>query len=403
MSNNTRARILCVDDEPRILEGLTLHLRRQYEVETATGGIAGLHLIRRGGAFAAVISDMRMPGMDGAVFLASSRKFSPDTVRLLLTGQADLDSAVAAINQGQIFRFLTKPCPPADLLAAVAAAVEQHRLITAERVLLEETLHGSIKTLVEVLALANPLSFGRATRIKQHVSDLADKLEIQERWQVEVAAMLSQLGCIVLPAEVAEKLYHGRPLSPEEDAMVERLPAVTEQLLGNIPRLESVRGILSTHLRARRPEDASEHAEKQLVTRGAEMLRIASDFDLLESRGNSAGFALSMMAGRDGRYDPLMLAAFSELQGPNGPRDEVRELPLSELRAGMVLAEDLRMGHMLLVARGCEVTQSFVERVRNFGAGMKKEPLRVIIPARMKKPAAAASRRPVGAGSPARS
>ena len=185
--------------------------------------------------------------------------------------------------------------------------------------------------------------------------------------------------------------------------MVERLPAVTEQLLGNIPRLESVRGILAGHLRARRPADATEHAEKQLVTRGAEMLRIASDFDLLESRGNSAGLALSMMAGRDGHYDPLMLAAFSELRGPNGPRDEVRELPLSELRAGMVLAQDLRMGHMLLVARGCAVTQSFVERVRNFGAGMKKEPLRVIIPVRMIKPGVVASAPAAAAGSPARS
>ena len=286
MSNNTRARILCVDDEPRILEGLTLHLRRQYEVETAPGGIAGLHLIRRGGAFAAVISDMRMPGMDGAVFLASSRKFSPDTVRLLLTGQADLDSAIAAINQGQIFRFLTKPCPPSDLLAAVAAAVEQHRLITAERVLLEETLHGSIKTLVDVLSLANPLSFGRATRIKQHVSDLADKLAIRERWQVEVAAMLSQLGCIVLPAEVAEKLYYGRPLSPQEDAMVARLPAVTEQLLGNIPRLEVVRGILASLSAAASPGGHPEDAEKQLVARGA---RDASHRERFRSRWRLEG------------------------------------------------------------------------------------------------------------------
>src|SRR6185503_19614862 len=104
-------------------------------------------------------------------------------------------------------------------------------------------------------------------RIKQHVSDLADKLEIRERWQVEVAAMLSQLGCIVLPAEVAEKLYYGQPLSPQEDAMVARLPAVTAQLLGNIPRLEVVRGILESHLRPRRPAAATEDSEKQLLDR----------------------------------------------------------------------------------------------------------------------------------------
>jgi response regulator RpfG family c-di-GMP phosphodiesterase len=381
-----RARILCVDDEPRILEGLALHLRRQYEVVTAPGGVAGLHLIRGARAFAAVISDMRMPGMSGSLFLASSRKFSPDTVRILLTGQTDLTSAIAAVNEGQIFRFLTKPCPPSDLLVAVGAAVEQHRLITAERVLLEETLHGSIKTLVDVLSLTNPLAFGRATRIKQHVSDLADKLEIRERWQVEVAAMLSQLGCIVLPAEVAEKLYYGQPLSPQEDAMVARLPAVTEQLLGNIPRLELVRGILESHLRPRRPAGASEDAEKELVSRGGEMLRIARDFDALEARGNSAALALSTLEGCDGHYDAEILGAFRELRGINKRGEEVRELPLDELRIGMVLAEDLKMGHLLLVARGCEITQSFVERFRNFGPGITKQPLRVIIPARMKTP-----------------
>ena len=387
MSRNARARILCVDDEPRILEGLALHLRRQYEVETAPGGIAGLHLIRVKRPFAAVISDMRMPGMNGSLFLASSRKFSPDTVRILLTGQTDLTSAIAAVNEGQIFRFLTKPCPPSDLLVAVEAAVDHHRLITAERVLLEETLHGSIKTLVDVLSLTNPLAFGRATRIKQHVSDLADKLEIRERWQVEVAAMLSQLGCIVLPAEVAEKLYYGQPLSPQEDAMVARLPAVTEQLLGNIPRLEVVRGILESHLRPRRPAGDSEDAEKELVARGGEMLRIARDFDALEARGNSAALALSTLEGCDGHYDAEILGALRELRGINKPGEEVRELPLDELRIGMVLAEDLKMGHLLLVARGCEITQSFVERFRNFGPGITKQPLRVIIRARMKNPA----------------
>jgi len=386
MSGNARARILCVDDDPRILEGLTLHLRRQYAVETAPGGMAGLHLIRGGGSFAAVISDMRMPGMNGSLFLASSRKFSPDTVRILLTGQADLTSAVAAVNEGQIFRFLTKPCPPSDLLVAVEAAVQHHRLITAERILLEETLHGSIKTLVDVLSLTNPLAFGRATRIKQNVSDLADKLEMRERWQVEVAAMLSQLGCIVLPPDVAEKLYYGQPLSPREDAMVARLPAVTGQLLGNIPRLEVVREILESHLRPRRPAGPSEDPAKELVARGGEMLRIASDFDALEARGNSAALALSTMEGCEGHYDAEILGAFRQLRGMNNPGQEVRELPLDELRIGMVLAEDLKMGQLLLVARGCEITQSFVERFRNFGRDIMKQPLRVIIPARVKKP-----------------
>jgi CheY-like chemotaxis protein len=382
MSESVRVRILCVDDEPQILEGLSLHLRRRYVVETANGGFAGLDVIRRGPP-AVVISDMRMPGMDGAAFLTEVRKLAPDVVRILLTGQADLDSAIAAINQGQIFRFLTKPCSPPVLMAAIEAGVVQHRLITAERVLLEETLHGSIKTLMEVLSLTNPLSFGRATRVKQHVSGLADTLALSERWQVEVAAMLSQLGCIVLPAEVAEKIYYGRPLSREEEAMVARVPIVTDQLLGNIPRLEVVRDILARRLQ-RRPAVVSDAAEIQVAARGAEMLRIASDFETLESRGDSAALALRTMAARAGEYDLTMLEAFKGCCGSTDLADEVRELPLSELRVGMVLADDLMAGNMLLVARGHEITESFVERFRNFGPGKIARLVRVTISSRKK-------------------
>jgi response regulator RpfG family c-di-GMP phosphodiesterase len=245
----SRPRVLCVDDEPNVLDGLTLHLRRVYDVVTAAGGAAALDLIRAQGAPAVVVSDMRMPGMDGNALLGAVRRIAPDTVRLLLTGRADLDSAIAAINDGQVFRFLTKPCAPPELLAAVGAAADQHRLITAERVLLEQTLHGSIAALVDVLSLTSPVSFGRATRIRQLAGDLADRLGMPDRWQIEVAAMLSQLGCVTLPRDVAEKVYHGRFLTPDEQAMVAGLPAVTERLLAHIPRLEDVRAILTQHQR----------------------------------------------------------------------------------------------------------------------------------------------------------
>src|SRR5262249_43678615 len=155
------------------------------------------------------------------------------------TGHAEVDSAIAAVNRGAVFRFLTKPCPPPELLSAVDAAVELHKTTVAEQTLLEQTLHGSIKMLTEVLSITNPVSFGRAQRIKQHVTSLLDKLELGERWQVEVAAMLSQLSSFTLPPETLEKVYYGAQLTPEEQAMLDRAPDVTEQLLGHIPRLEA--------------------------------------------------------------------------------------------------------------------------------------------------------------------
>lgn len=137
--DKSRAQILCVDDEPNVLEGLSMHLKRSYEVFCATSGAAALDILRDKTHIAVVISDMRMPGMDGAAFLAKARVVAPLAVRILLTGQTELEAAVAAVNEGQIFRFLTKPCPPPVLLRAVEASVDQHKLLSNERALLEHS------------------------------------------------------------------------------------------------------------------------------------------------------------------------------------------------------------------------------------------------------------------------
>jgi DNA-binding NtrC family response regulator len=171
MGTASAPRVLCVDDEPNVLEGLRRQLRRHFSVATANGGILALEVLEREGPFAVVVSDMRMPEMDGAAFLGRVREQAADTVRVLLTGQADLDATIAAVNEANIFRFLTKPCPTESLITALNAAVEQHRLIMAERVLLEQTLHGSVKALTDILGLANPTAFGRAARAKKYVGD----------------------------------------------------------------------------------------------------------------------------------------------------------------------------------------------------------------------------------------
>ena len=394
MTVPARTKVLCVDDEKAVLDGLALNLRRRYDVLVAQSGADGLKLLEQSGPIAVVMSDMRMPGMDGAAFLARARQVQPDTVRLLLTGQADMNSAIAAINEGQIFRFLTKPCPPPTILAAIDAAAELNRLITSERVLLEQTLHGSIKALTDILAITNPISFGRATRIKQIVADLGAKLELRDRWQLEVAAMLSQLGTIVLPSETVEKVYGGQPLDAEEQKMVARAPAVTEQLVRNIPRLETVAEVLAAHLKPRRGADAlGNDPHKVQVELMAQCLRAAFDFDGYDSQGHSGAVALDTMRGRLDRYEPKVLDALAELRGGGqATRAGAREVSLAVLCVGMVFLDDVKTTNgMLLVARGFEVTQGFLERVRNLKPGTVKEPLRVVVKPTAAKPGTVAA------------
>ena len=381
--------VLCVDDERAVLDGLSLHLRRRFQVLTAQSGPEALAVLGREPSVAVVMSDMRMPGMDGATFLARAREAAPDTVRLLLTGQAHIDAAIAAINEGRIFRFLTKPCPPQTMMAAVEAAAEQHRLMTAERVLLQDTLRGAIKALTDVLALSNPVAFGHATRIKQLVAELAGKLDVREAWQAEVAAMFSQLGAMTLPPETAEKIHLGFPLSPDEQRMAARAPAVAEQLVRNIPRLELVADVLAAHVRRRKSADAvaadPRAAQVELM---AQLLRAAIDFDALESQGTAGTLVLDTMRSRLDRYEPRLVDALAELRGGHAPRVGVREVFLSVLTVGMVFVDDVKMQNgMLLVARGYEVTPGFLERVRNLKAGTVKEPLRVVLRSALKEAA----------------
>ncbi len=157
------------------------------------------------GPFAVVVSDLKMPGMSGIEFLAQVRTREPDTVRILLTGNAELHTAIDAINEGQIFRFLTKPCSPETLAEALKAGLVQHHLITAERELLDHTLSESIRVLTEVLALVNPEAFGRSARITRYVEAIAQNLHVSELWSIRTAAMLSQIGCVILPESVLQE------------------------------------------------------------------------------------------------------------------------------------------------------------------------------------------------------
>jgi response regulator RpfG family c-di-GMP phosphodiesterase len=378
-----RPAILCVDDEPAIRDALSWLLRREFQITTAESGDEALHVLQDGGPFAVVMTDLHMPGMDGLELLQRVRQLAPEATRMLLTGQADVVTAAAAVNHGNVFRFLVKPCPPTELIEAVRASVEQHQLVTAERVLLERTLLGSLKALTEMLAISNPTAFGRATRIKKHATELAQFLSLADQWQIDAAAMLSQVGCITLPEELVEKLYRGGLLTFAEQGMVDRLPNVVRQLFGGIPRLEPVVQMLVYQARsydgAGPPHDG---VKGEALPLGARILRLAADFDVLETQGLSTSQAIAALRDRAGTYDPRLLTAFATLRGVSSGDLTVREIFSRQVQPGMVIAQDVRsVKGVLLIARGHEVSSSLAERLRNLPSQAKvQEPVLVVVP-----------------------
>jgi response regulator RpfG family c-di-GMP phosphodiesterase len=364
--------ILCVDDEPRIVDGLAVQLRREYQVLAANGGNRALQILQEKGAPAVIVSDMRMPGMDGATLLKHVRQLYPETTRILLTGEPGRDAAIAAVNEGQIFRFLTKPCPPDQLRSAIEAGVTHHRLLIAEKVLLQETLIGCIQALVDILAITNPVAFGRATRVKRLAADLAASLGNTGFWQLEAAAMLSQIGYISLPIELMEKLYYGKRLTPEERVLADAAPSVAQKLLGRIPRLEPVMEILTAS------RQNKSDVPEGLVKLGAGILSLVLEYDGEIVQGRSAKVAVAAVRAQSARFDNKLLEHLESLVGQAAGAAEVKDVTVGSVTQGMVFMDDLytQVG-TLLVPKGFEVTETFLERARNFGPAILQEKVRV--------------------------
>jgi response regulator RpfG family c-di-GMP phosphodiesterase len=379
MKEQERPRVLCVDDEARVVEGLVLHLRKDYEVHTASSGDEGLKALKKSGGAAVVISDMRMPGMDGAVFLHHVLTFYPDATRILLTGEPGRDAAISAVNNARIFRFLTKPCPPDQLKAAVEEGVIQHRLIRAERTILKETLIGCIKALVDVLSIANPIAFGRASRVKRLALGFSTALQCSDYWQLEAAAMLSQIGYLSLPPPLLEKLYYGEVLTPTEKTLAAGVPDVAMALLENIPRLDPVVQILAA---LNWNDEALARLGDGTIGLGTRILGLVLEYDVLNTQGHSVDVSVQTLRRRASRYTEGLIEKFGQYLGAGSGRSEARQVALKAVQPGMVIMQDIRtqMG-TLLVPRGFEVTNMFLERSRNFGPDLLEEIVKVVVPA----------------------
>jgi response regulator RpfG family c-di-GMP phosphodiesterase len=359
--------ILLVDDEVAILDGLRRQLRKKFTVHTATSGAEALELLKSE-PVTVVVSDMRMPQMDGAAFLARVRPLYPNVVRILLTGQTDTQAAISAVNEGQIYRFLTKPCPPDVLLEEIGNAVELNRLVTAEKELLQTTLRRTVEALIDTLSLAQPAAFGRAVRVTRTVTELAEALNIEEPWDLEVTAMLSHLGAVTLPPDVLKKLDSGRPLNEEETEMADRVPEVSRKLVAAIPRLEHVADAIAWH-RARYDGRRSAPGIPcgDDLPLAARVLRVAADFDAGTSVRPSVQATIDAMRGDAGAYDPRVLEALGGLHSVPEMQDPPREIDINDLEPGMVIFDDvLTSEEVLLIGRGTEVTDPLILRLENY-------------------------------------
>jgi response regulator RpfG family c-di-GMP phosphodiesterase len=358
-------KVLFVDDEENVLQSIKRELRKRFDIHTAEGGAQALEVLKRDGPFAVIVSDMRMPLMDGIQLLSKVKDLYPDTVRLMLTGNADQDTAIEAVNKGAIFRFLNKPCPTATLVTSIALAQRQHRLIVAEKELLDQTLKGSINVLSELLSLANPMAFSSGFRIKGLVVELAEKLQLSNIWQYEIAALMSQIGCITLPSDILAKVYAGQPMEKEEEEMYSEHPGIGARLIEKIPRLATVAGIIAHQLDEYQELVAKTDLNEDIQL-GAQILKIAIDHDFQLYRGKRHYEVMKELHRHSGRYNPDILKILEQIRIEEEP-EKIVSVDVDELRVGMIVEQNIMASNGVLIApKGQEITWPVLQGLKNF-------------------------------------
>lgn len=379
-------RVLIIDDDPHLLSALRRQLGETFDIVTALGGREALAAIRTaqaaGDVFAVAVSDMRMPEMDGIETLKQVRELSPDTVRIMLTGNADQLTATEAINQGAIFRFYSKPCPAEKLSEGLDAALVQYRLVTGERELLEKTLAGAIQVLVDVVSMNDPGAYALAVRLREWVRLLTVEFKLPQRWQLDIAAMLIPIGNVSIPPELLTRQNSGGKFSEAEQAVFDSAPQAARNLIANIPRLGKVAEVVLLQNRGYDgtgfPQDGP---TGNAIPFDARLLKILKDLAVASAGGPPTKAAFAVLASRKSQYDPALLAKVRsclEVSADAAPPAEA-EVPVAALRAGHVLLEDLRLlnGHLILAA-DTQLSEPQIERLRSLRKGFQfKEPVRV--------------------------
>ena len=379
--------ILFVDDEPSVLRSYQRLMGLDYELDTAEGAEQALQLLESNGPYGVVVSDMRMPGMNGAEFLSVVRQNYPDTVRMLLTGQADMNDTISAVNNGRIFRFLSKPCPPEVLGGALDEALELYRLRFAEKELLEKTLKGTIKLLADILSIISPDLFSHSVKVRKLAVDIAKQLGLRSIWKVEVASLLSQIGCITVPEEIMEKRHKGLKLNEtEEYTFLKHIPA-GQKLIKNIPRLEEIAEAISYQEKlfdgGGYPNNAIEGDQIPIISR---ILKVAHDYEQHIGRGKSQTAAMGALHAHASWYDPDVIEALKTLFAQDEEEYIVKEIKALFLQPGMLLAEGVRTkGDLLLVSERQEVSEAMCVYIQNFAENDNIiEPIKILVKPKLK-------------------
>lgn len=301
----------------------------------------------------------------------------------MLTGQAGLEATIGAINESDVFRFLTKPCPPETLIATNQSGAEQYRLLHAEKELLGGTLQQIVRILIELIGLVDPALQKASSALQVLVAGMCRSLGLEDSWEYELAAQVSHLGTVALPSSIVERHRTGQALSATDKQLYDSHPQSACNLLVQIPRLGRVACMVLAQNRppGSRPMNLNAPDEDDIAAIGAHLLSIASGFQSLLAQQRTPGDAIDHLRRLPG--PPFRFRALDCLAESNAHREDfVRaSLKVNELEPGMILDDAVTStAGLMLLAAGHQVTRANIEKIRSYAESSGVvEPIRALI------------------------
>ncbi len=352
-----KQKVLIVDDAPENIDILGSVLKRKYDLQVALNGKKALQIALSKQKPDIILLDIQMPVMDGH---ETCRRLKADArtrdIPVIFVTSLDKSS-----DEGTGFRlgavdYITKPVSPPLVMARVNTHLSMRASEKTIQKLLKETLLGSISAMSEVLALANPTAFSKASRLKKIVRIITQQLDRTDNWKFELAAVLSQIGCVTIPNEVLAKHARGEMISVEEEKMLTRHPELGAKLVQKIPQLEDVAEMIAQQNKLSKGPFPDHPNKRDAVTLGTQLLKMADYFERGTTMGSEPEMVFQLMIRS---YDPILM----EILGKTITNEaKTAKLMITDLTVGMVLGENVHNGaNELILEKGTTVTQPILE------------------------------------------
>jgi response regulator RpfG family c-di-GMP phosphodiesterase len=348
-------------------------LRKHFHVHTALNGIEGLAALEQGGQYPAILADVTMPGMDGIEFLVRARRLSPDTAFVMLTGNVDQQTAVRALNELNVFRFLNKPCSVSEVVEAVTEGVARSKALQANRILEEKFLDGGIRVLLKVLHAADPHSAERSANLMAYVRSYYEMLDPAGSLprDLEMAVTFCSIGFAAIPGSILRKARTGLELTVSEQKMMASAPELGGGILSFIPQMENAARIVRYQGKGFDGSgDPKDEVSGDALPFGSRLLLVMNDLLRLEAEGLSQSAALSKMGEYGEKYDPEILKVCRTRWRPTVHQNVERvriAVPVEELSISDVLGRALySVSNILLAPEGTIITKPLLRKIREW-------------------------------------